>query len=234
VNIAIIGTGNIGATLIRRLAAAGHHVAVANSRGPDSLRSLATETGAEPCPLAEVARDAQVVIVSIPPKAVAQLPSDLLAAGRPDAFVIDTGNYVPRMRDGVIEALEHGAVESRWTESHVGRPVVKAFNTIKAVDLRDRNTPQGGADRVALPVAGDDPAAKAITRQLINEVGFDSIDAGGLDDSWRQQPGTPVYTTNLTAAEALTAIASATPEQNLVWRSRMVSGASTHAMPSHP
>ena len=225
-NIAIIGTGAIGSTLIRRLAAAGHHVTMANSRGPGSLTDLATETGATPRALPEVAVDADVVILSIPPKAVAQLAPSLLDSARPHAFVIDTGNYVPHMRDGVIKALEDGTVESRWTEKKVGRPVVKVFNTIKAVDLRDLNSATGSAGRVALPIAGDDKAAKAVARRLVDEVGFDSVDYGTLDESWRQQPGTPVYTANLTAPDARKALASAKQEHTHAWRARMVSATS--------
>lgn len=221
-NIAIIGTGSIGSTLIRRLAKAGHTVTMANSRGPETLSDLAAETGAQAEYVSTVAADAQVIIVSIPPRAVAELPPDLLAAAVPQAFVIDTGNYVPHMRDGGIDALEGGMVESRWTESKLHRPVIKAFNNIKAADLIALNKTEGTPGRVALPVAGDDPAMKSMTIALVSDAGFDGVDAGGLDESWRQQPGTPVYTTNLDVAGVRDALASAAHEQTTAWRARMV------------
>jgi predicted dinucleotide-binding enzyme len=222
VNIAVIGTGSIGSTLIRRLTMAGHTVTMANSREPDTLKDLAAETGARAEHVSKVAADAQVIIVSIPPRAVAALPADLLSEARPQAFVIDTGNYVPHMRDGGIEALDNGMVESRWTESKLYRPVIKAFNNIKAADLITLGRGKDAADRVALPVAGDDPAMKLMTIGLVDDAGFDGVDAGGLDESWRQQPGTPVYTTNLDAAGVRDALASAAREQTTAWRERMV------------
>ena len=114
-------------------------------------------------------------------------------AGTPDdVVVVDTGNYYPRERDGRIEAIEAGWPESRWVAQQLGRPVIKAFNNIYARHLLEFGRPKGTAGRIALPVAGDDEAAKAIVLKLVDELGFDGVDAGGLDESWRQQPGTPV------------------------------------------
>jgi 8-hydroxy-5-deazaflavin:NADPH oxidoreductase len=105
--------------------------------------------------------------------------------------VVDTGNGVPSLRDGRIEELEHGAVESRWVETHIGHPVTKAFNTITAKQhLLTLARPAGDPDRIALPVAGDDRVAKATVLALVNDLGYDGIDAGGLDESWhRPSPG---------------------------------------------
>jgi 8-hydroxy-5-deazaflavin:NADPH oxidoreductase len=132
--------------------------------------------------------------------------------------VVDTGNYYPRQRDGRIEAIEAGTPESRWVEQQLGRPVVKAFNNIFARHLLEFGRPAGTPERIALPVAGDDPAAKAIVLRLVDDLGFDAIDAGGLHESWRQQPGTPVYTTDLDAAGVRRALSAASKDRTPEWR----------------
>lgn len=215
--IGIIGAGNIGGNLTRRLTALGHDVSVANSRGPETLAALAKETGATAVTAAEAARGAQVVVVTIPLKAVPALPAGLLDAAAEGVAVIDTGNYYPR-RDGRIAAIEEGLPESRWTETQLGHPVIKAFNGTYAQDIITHGRPAGTADRQALPVAGDDTAAKETVRKLIDELGFDTVDAGGLDTSWRQQPGTPVYGNQGAAAAIEKALASASPERTAEWR----------------
>jgi len=211
--IGIIGAGNIGGTLTRRLTALGHDVSVANSRGPETLRDLAAETGANAVTVAEAARDRDVVVVTIPEKNVSDLPSDLFVGAGDDVVVVDTGNYYPRQRDGRIDAIEDGLVESRWVEQQLGRAVVKAFNNIYAQHLLEKGRPTGTHGRIALPVAGDDRAAKAVVLGLVDELGFDAVDAGGLDESWRQQPGTPAYATDLDADGLHCALAEATPER---------------------
>ncbi|EMF54184.1 MULTISPECIES: NAD(P)-binding domain-containing protein [Streptomyces] len=217
--IGIIGAGNIGGNLTRRLTALGHEVSVANSRGPQTLTALAEETGATPVTVREAARGAEVVVVTIPLKAVPDLPSGLLDAAADGVAVIDTGNYSPRQRDGRIAAIEDdGLTESRWTEQHLGHPVVKAFNGTYAQDILDRHRPAGAPDRVALPVAGDDETAKAKIRALIDELGFDTVDAGGLDDSWRQQPDTPVYGLRGDTEAVTKALAEASPERTADFR----------------
>ncbi|MEV2245598.1 NAD(P)-binding domain-containing protein [Streptomyces sp. NPDC049970] len=215
--IGIIGAGNIGGNLTRRLTALGHDVAVANSRGPETLKALAEETGATPVTSTEAARDAEIVVVTVPLGSVPDLPSGILDGAAEGVVVIDTGNYYPQ-RDGRIPAIEDGLTESRWTEQHIGHPVIKAFNGTYAQDILERPLPHGAPGRQALPVAGDDLAAKRTVRDLIDELGFDTVDAGGLDDSWRQQPGTPVYG-NRGDAEAITvALAEASPERGAEWR----------------
>jgi predicted dinucleotide-binding enzyme len=211
-NIGIIGAGHIGGTLTRRFRQLGHDVAVANSRGPETLRDLASETGATPVSVKGAVRDKDVVVVAIPEKGVPDLPDALFDAARSDTVVVDTGNYYPR-RDGRIEAIEEGASESRWVSDELGRPVVKAFNNIRAGDLMSGGRPAGDPKRIALPVAGDDPEAKQVVMRLIDELGFDAVDAGTLDESWKQQPGTPVYATNLDAAGVRRALAEAEPER---------------------
>ncbi|HEX8760784.1 MAG TPA: NADPH-dependent F420 reductase [Pseudonocardiaceae bacterium] len=215
--IGIIGAGNIGGTLTRRLAALGHEVSVANSRGPETLRELAAETGATAVSVTDAARDKDVVVVTIPEKNIPDLPDDLFA-GAGDAVVVDTGNYYPQQRDGRIDAIEEGMVESRWVAQQLGRPVIKAFNNIYADHLRDNGHPAGTPGRIALPVAGDDERAKAVVMQLIDELGFDAVDAGSLDQSWRQQPGTPVYTTDLDTDGVRRALSQASPQRSPQWR----------------
>lgn len=217
--IGIIGAGNIGGNLTRRLTALGHDVSVANSRGPQTLTELAKETGATPVEVTEAARGAEIVVVTIPLKAVPDLPSGILDGASEGVAVIDTGNYYPQQRDGRIDEIEdEGITESRWTERRLGHPVVKAFNGTYAQDILDRPLPAGAPGRIALPVAGDDEAAKAKVRALIDELGFDTVDAGGIDDSWRQQPDTPVYGLRGGVDEVTRALAAASPERPAAFR----------------
>jgi 8-hydroxy-5-deazaflavin:NADPH oxidoreductase len=215
--IGIIGAGNIGGTLTRRLTELGHTVSVANSRGPETLGDLAGETGATAVSVTEAARDKDLVVVTIPEKNIPDLPDDLFA-GTGDVVVVDTGNYYPQQRDGRIDAIEDGMAESRWVEQQLGRPVIKAFNNIYADHLRDSGRPAGEPGRIALPVAGDDENAKGAVMELIDELGFDAVDAGNLDQSWRQQPGSPVYTTDLDADGLRRALSEASPERPPPWR----------------
>jgi hypothetical protein len=131
---------------------------------------------------------------------------------------VDTGNYYPRHRDGKIAGIEEGLPESRWVEKQLGRRVVKAFNNIYAKHLMENGKPAGSPGRIALPVAGDDQRAKDVIIKLLDELGFDGVDAGGLDESWRQQPGTPVYTTDLDAEGVRAALAKPTPGRRPEWR----------------
>ena len=210
--IGIIGAGNIGGTLARRFTALGHDVSIANSRGPETLAALARETGAKPVTVQEAARAGDVVVVTIPQKSIPRLPAGLFDGVPDDVVVVDTGNYYPQ-RDGRIDAIEKGTTESRWVSDQLGRPVVKAFNSIYARSLLERGKPRGTPGRIGLPVAGDDRGAKDIVIGLLDELGFDGVDAGGLDESWRQQPGTPVYGAELDAEGVRRALAEAKKER---------------------
>ncbi len=221
--IGIIGAGQIGGTLTRRLRALGHEVYVANSRGPETLARLAAETGAHAVTAKEAARSGEVVVVTIPQANIRKLPKDLFEGVPDSVVVVDTGNYYPRERDGRIEEIEAGMPESRWVERQLGRPVVKAFNNIYARHLMERGQPKGTPGRIALPVAGDDQRAKQVVMRLIDELGFDSVDAGGLDESWRQQPGTPVYTADLDAQGVRRALAEAGRERKPEFRATAAS-----------
>ena len=211
--IGIIGAGHIGSALTRRFRALGHDVAVANSRGPETLAALAKETGARAVPVTEVARGAELVVVTIPEKNVPDLPAGVLDGAATGAAVVDTGNYYPKQRDGRIAEIEAGLPESRWVEEQLGRPVIKVFNNIYAKHLQEHGKPEGTPGRIALPVAGDDAEAKALVMRLVDAIGFDPVDAGTLAESWRQQPGTPVYGTDLDAAGVKRALAAAKPER---------------------
>jgi predicted dinucleotide-binding enzyme len=212
VKIGIIGAGHIGGALTRRFAALGHDVSVANSRGPETLADLAAETGATPVPLEEAARGAEVVVVTIPQGKVPTLPKGLLDEAADGVAVIDTGNYYPQ-RDGRIDEILSGVTESRWVSNHLGHPVVKVFNGIYAQHLQDKGVPKGAEGRIALPVAGDDPAAKAKVLALVEELGFDAYDAGGVDESWRQQPGTPSYGADASLETLPKLLAEASPNR---------------------
>jgi 8-hydroxy-5-deazaflavin:NADPH oxidoreductase len=217
--IGIIGAGEIGGTLTRRFAALGHDVSVANSRGPETLADLARETGAKAVTVSEAARAGELVIVTIPQGKIPNLPKDLFVGVPDDVVVVDTGNYYPQ-RDGRIAGVEDGMIESRWVETQLGRPVVKAFNTMNYKRLLERGRPKGTPGRIALPVAGDDQRAKQVVMRLVEELGFDPVDAGGLDNSWRQQPGTPVYDVDRDAAGVRRALTEASPERKPEWRAR--------------
>lgn len=192
-NIGIIGAGHIGGALTRRLTSLGHSVTIANSRGPETLADLAAETGAIAGTPADAVLGADLVVVTIQQKRIPELPEGLFSGVPADVPVIDTGNYYPQQRDGRIAAIEEGLTESRWVEQQIGHPVIKVFNNIGVPSLMTGGKPAGTPGRIALPVAGDNPVAKATVMALVDELGFDPVDAGTIDDSWRQQPGTPVY-----------------------------------------
>jgi 8-hydroxy-5-deazaflavin:NADPH oxidoreductase len=193
-------------------------MSVANSRGPETLWELVQETGASAVPAAEAANGVEVVVVTIPEKNVPTLPAGILDGLAPAAVVIDTGNYYPRQRDGRIEEIENGTPESLWVSGQLGHAVVKAFNGIYASHLLTEGKPAGSPGRIALPVAGDDATAKAMVIDLLNQLGFDGVDAGSLEDSWRQQPGTPVYGANLDVEGVKRALVKAGPERLIEFR----------------
>jgi len=207
--IGFIGAGNIGGTLARRLAKLGHQVSIANSRGPESLTALAAEIGATPVSVVDAAKAGKIVIISIPTNAVADLPRDLFANVPSSVVVIDTGNYHPELRDGRIDAIDQGMLDSQWVAQQIGRPVVKAFNNIFAKSLLEKGVPKGTTGRIALSVFGDSLDAKAAALRLVDDLGFDPVDGGDLDNSWRQQPGTPAYCRDLEATALRRALAEA-------------------------
>jgi predicted dinucleotide-binding enzyme len=218
--IGIIGTGSIGSTLARKLAAAGHEVKIANSRGPGSLADLAKEIGAQAVARDNAVQDVEVVILSLPFAAYSNLKS-LLSAISPKVAVLDTSNYYP-MRDGEIAGVDGEMAESAWVGEQLGRSVIKTWNAVLAQTLAEHGRPAGAVGRLALPVAGDDPAAKAIALQLVEETGFDAFDAGSIAESWRHQPGTPAYCTELSLEELKPALAAANRDQAPSYRDAII------------
>src|SRR6266508_3935669 len=141
--IGVIGAGSMGGILARHLAKRGHHVSIANSRGSESLTALAAEIGATPVSVVDAARAGEIVILAIPTKAVADLPKGLFANAPNSVVVIDIGNYHPELRDGRIEAIDRGMLDSQWVAQQIGRPVIKAFNSILAESLLGKGVPKG-------------------------------------------------------------------------------------------
>jgi len=202
-NIGIIGAGFIGSALAVRLTSLGHSVYIANSRGPETLQDVAQKTGATPVTAQEAARHgSDLLVVTIPLKNIPDLPNDLFADVAPEVPIIDTSNYYPILRDDQMPELETGDLtESGWVQQHLGHPVVKVFNNILAEHLEKNGQPAGTPGRIGLPVASDDAAAKQKVMALVEELGFDAVDGGSLSESWRQQPGGPIYCNDLSAAE---------------------------------
>lgn len=205
--IGILGTGHIGTTLVQKLSKAGHEVKVANSRGPDTIDPAILSNGARATTADAAVSDVDVVILSIP---FARIPdvAPLLADLPDDVVVIDTSNYYPS-RDGRIDAVEAGQVESQWVVEQIGRPIAKAWNAIGTASLADKGAPAGTPGRIALPVAADRDADRRVAMALVEETGLDAVDAGNLADSWHQQPGSPAYCTDLTRDEIGDALAAA-------------------------
>jgi predicted dinucleotide-binding enzyme len=207
--IGVIGAGSMGRILARSFAKLGHHVSIASSRGPECLTALAAEVGATPVSIVDVVYAAEIVILAIPTKAVADLPPRLLANVADNVVVIDIGNYHPDLRDGRIDAIDHGMLDSQWVAQQIGRPVIKAFNNIFAASLLENGVPRGTKGRIALPVAGDPLDARAAVLRLVDDLGFDPVDAGDLANSWRQQTGTPAYCKDLEVVALQQALAEA-------------------------
>ena len=188
--IGIIGSGHIGTALVQHLTKLGHELMIANSRGPETLKDIASETGATAVTAEEAAAAEDLVIVTIPEKAVPELPISVLSSSK--ATIVDTGNYYPS-RDGELKEIVGGLPDSAWVASVIGHPVIKAFNNIYSQSLAEKGTPAGSPNRIALSVAGDDAQQKKLVMDLIDAIGFDPIDCGSLSESWKQQPGTPAY-----------------------------------------
>ncbi|MCP2098474.1 MULTISPECIES: NADPH-dependent F420 reductase [Actinosynnema] len=190
--LGLIGAGMIGGTLARQAVARGMEVVLSNSRGPESLSGLVAELGprARAANPAEAARGADLLVATVPLHALDHLPSDALVG----KIVIDTMNYYPQ-RDQVIAELDSNSVTSSELVQRKlpGARVVKAFNSISFFNLANAARPSGAPDRSALPIAGDDAEAKAAVAELLDVLGFDAVDTGSLAESWRSEPGTPVY-----------------------------------------
>ena len=205
--IGILGAGSIGATLARKLSGAGHEVKVANSRGPETINPEIVAAGARAVEAVDVVTDVDALIISVP---LSRIPAikPLIANLPAGAVIVDTSNYYP-MRDGQVQALDDGQVESVWITEQLGRPVAKAWNAVVAGSFEAKGKAAGDPDRIAIPIAADREADKAVAVSLVEDTGFDAFDAGSLAESWRQQPGAPAYCTDLTRQEIPEALAAA-------------------------
>lgn len=206
--IGLIGAGHIGSQLARLAVAYGYDVVISNSRGPQSLSGLVAELGARAraATPGEAAAASDVVIVTIPLKNYRSVPVAPLAG----KIVIDTNNYYPQ-RDGHIPELDNeSTTTSELLQAHLPTSkVVKAFNHIYAAELTTHGQPAGTKNRRALVIAGDDKAAKATVAGLIDQFGFDVVDAGPLKEGWRIQRDTPGYGPRRTADELRKDLAAA-------------------------
>lgn len=198
--IGVIGAGQIGAALIKQYTKAGHDVKMTNATGIEKLKQLENETGAKAVSLPAIVNDIQVLVVSIPLIEIPTLAKSLKQTIPQDTIIIDTTNYYP-IRDGRIEEIENGMPESVWVSHHLSHPVIKVYNSILAASLLQAGLPKGKTSRIALPVSGDSQHAKDAVATLVNDSGFDTLDIGDLTDSWRQQPGSPVYCTDLNISQ---------------------------------
>ena len=195
--IGIIGAGQIGGTLAARFVAAGHEVAISNSRGPETLQGAVD--GARPMTVDDAARFGEAIVVSIPFGRYREVPSDAVDG----KLVIDTNNYYPQ-RDGHFPELDDGSTTSgELLQAHLpDARVVKAFNAISWTNLRDAGRPAGDPERLGIPFSGDDERAKRTVAGLIDEIGFDPVDAGTLAQGGRKhQVDAPAYGKGLPTAE---------------------------------
>lgn len=198
--IGIVGAGQLGTVLAKRLVAVGHSVRIANSRGPESLSDVERLTGATAANVRDVTAAIEMLILAIPLRNVLALPKELVSSLAQGTAIVDAGNYVP-LRDGNIAEIDDGMPETVWVSRTLRAPVVKAFNSISDISLEYGGLPAGAPARIALPIAGDEPWARAAVMRLVEELGFDAWDAGPLSDSWRQQLGQPAYCTDGTSKQ---------------------------------
>jgi hypothetical protein len=208
-NIGVIGIGEIGGTLAARLAAKGHFIRVANSRGQAAVEEFSKGIGAQAADIYGAVDSAEVVLLCMPFPVVATLPKDLFDHAGDDVIIVDAANYYPDVRDKRIPEIDAGLPESVWVARQLGRPVFKAFNSIMYYALSELGKPEGETDRLAIPVAGDDVRAKQIVMGLVNDMGFDPVDGDSLAESWRQQPSTPAYCCDYGAEKTLEGIKAA-------------------------
>jgi len=206
--IGLIGAGHIGSQLARLAVAQGYDVVLSNSRAPETLATLVAELGAKAraATPSEAAQAGDLVVVTIPLKNYRSVPVAPLAG----KIVIDTNNYYPT-RDGQIPELDdESTTTSELLQAHLPQSkVVKAFNHIQASQLTTDGKPTGAKDRRALVIAGDDAAAKTTVVKLLDQFGFDTVDAGPLSESWRIQRDTPGYGPRRTAEELRRDLAAA-------------------------
>jgi 8-hydroxy-5-deazaflavin:NADPH oxidoreductase len=205
----IIGAGPIGSIISKKLVKNGHDVKIADARGIEHLEGK--ELTGTPVRVEDAITNIEVLIISLPLKALPSIRNIIDQVGE-EVIVVDTSNYYPN-RDDKIEGIENGMVESVWVSNQLGRPIIKAFNNVLAYTLENEGTSEGTSGRIAISIAGNDLSQKQVVMDVVNELGFDTVDSGSLSDSWRQQPGTPAYATELTKDELTEALKKANKEK---------------------
>lgn len=214
----IIGAGPIGASISKKLVENGHDVKIADARDMKHLEGK--DIGGTPVNAEDVITKIDVLILSLPLHVMPSIRPiiDQVESG---VIIADTSNYYP-FRDNEIEEIDNGMVESVWVSNQLGRPVLKAFSNQLAYTLENKGTPEGTAGRIAMAIAGDEPAQKQVMISVVNELGFDAVDGGSLSDSWKMQPGTPAYCTELTKEELIEALKKADKEKASVQRDQVM------------
>jgi 8-hydroxy-5-deazaflavin:NADPH oxidoreductase len=214
----IIGAGTIGSIISKKLVKNGHDVKIADARGIERLEGK--ELAGTPVSVENVITNIDVLIISIPIKALPSIRNIIGQVGK-EVIIVDTSNYYP-YRDGKIEEIENGKVESVWVSNQLDRPIIKAFNNLLAYTLENEGTSEDTIGRIAVAVAGNDQSQKQVVIDVVNELGFDAVDSGSLSDSWRQQPGTPAYCTELTKDELTKALKRANKEKVPLLRDKVM------------
>ncbi|MBE5101771.1 NADPH-dependent F420 reductase [Priestia aryabhattai] len=214
----IIGAGSIGSIISKKLVENGHDIKIADARGMEHLKGK--ELAGTPVRVEDAIKNIEVLIISLPTKAIPSI-RDIINQVEEKVIIVDTSNYYP-FRDDKIEEIENGMVESVWVSNQLGRPIIKAFNNLLAYTLENEGTSEDSSGRIAMAVAGDDPAQKQIVRDVVHDLGFDAVDSGSLNDSWRQQPGTPAYCTELTKDELTKALKKANKEKAPLLRDQVI------------
>jgi 8-hydroxy-5-deazaflavin:NADPH oxidoreductase len=214
----IIGAGSIGSIISRKLVENGHDVKIADARGMEHLEGK--DLAGKPVRAEDAITNIEVLILSLPLRALSSVRNIIEQVGE-EVILVDTSNYYPG-RDDKIEEIEDGMVESIWVSNQLGRPIIKAFNNLLAYTLENEGTPEGTSGRIAMAVAGDNAEQKQIIMDVVNQIGFDTVDGGSLSDSWRQQPGTPAYCTELTKDELTKALEYANKEKAPLLRDKVM------------
>lgn len=214
-NFGIIGAGPIALGIERRLINANHNVKIADARSIEKLNNKNVQS--HKVSLQEVAKDIDILILSIPIQSI-NLVKDTIKQLENHVVVVDTSNYYPMMY-GNIEVLDQGEVESVWVSNQLNRNIVKAFNNQLAYTLQSATQ----SDRIAYSVASDNQFQKQRIMELIEEIGFEAVDGGTLDESWRQQPGTPAYCTELNKEQMVQALKDADKEKSYVLKNEIMS-----------
>jgi predicted dinucleotide-binding enzyme len=214
----IIGAGTIGSIISKKLVKNGHDVKIADARGIEHLEGK--ELAGTPVLIEDVMTNIEVLIISLPLTALPSIRNIIEQVGE-EVIVVDTSNYYPS-RDQKIAEIENGMVESDWVSNQLGKPIIKAFNNLLAHTLENEGTPEGTSGRIAMAIAGNDVSQKQIIMDVVNQLGFDTVDSGSLSDSWRQQPGTPAYCTELTKEELTKALEKANKEKAPFLRDKVI------------